>query len=135
MPHRPHQVAPTGSLAADHQRHSTTAVPAGTPGRPQPPAGPDTRRPTIRIVTDDTVAIHAYQVPAEALAAVLPLLEPPADDELLSRRLLGTAQRTADGWAVTTIHADTATVTDGAAALAAIVHLGLHHPRPTRRTT
>jgi hypothetical protein len=97
--------------------------------------GADTRRPTIRIVTDDTVAIHAYQLPAEALAAVLPLLDPPADEELLSRRLLGTAQRTAQGWAVTTIHADTATVLDGAAALAAIVHLDLHHPRPASRSS
>lgn len=130
MPHRPHSAAFAGTLAADHQRHGTTAAPPGFPGRPQ---APDAGRPTIRIVTDDTVAIHAYQLPAEALAAVLPLLEPPADGELLSRRLLGTAQRTADGWAVTTIHTDTATVTDGAAALATIVNLDLHHPRPARR--
>ena len=132
MPHRPHPVAPAGILAADHQRRGS-AVPPGIPGRPPAPA-PGARRPTIRIIIDDTVAIHAYQLPAEALAAVLPLLEPPADGELLTRRLLGTAQRTTDGWAVTTTHGDTATVTDGAAALAAIVNLELHHPRPAWRT-
>lgn len=127
MPHRPLPVASAGVLTADHQRHDPTAAPPGVPGRPQATAQ-GARRPTIRIVTDDTVAIHAYQLPAEALAAVLPLLEPPGDGELLSRRLLGTAQRTGDGWAVTTIHADTATVTDGAAALAAIVNLDLTTP-------
>jgi hypothetical protein len=131
MPHRPHPVTPAGILAADHQRQGS-AVPPGIPGRPPAPAQ-GARRPTIRIVIDDTVAIHAYQLPAEALAAVLPLLEPPAHGELLSRRLLGTAQRTADGWAVTTIHTDAATVTDGAAALASIVDLELHHPRPAWR--
>jgi hypothetical protein len=131
MPHRPDSVAPAGILAADNQRRGSE-VPPGIPGRLPAPA-PGARRPTIRIVIDDTVAIHAYQLPAEALAAVLPLLEPPAHGELLTRRLLGTAQRTADGWAVTTIHTDTATVTDGAAALAAIVDLDLHHPRPAWR--
>jgi hypothetical protein len=90
------------------------------------PGGPGRRRPTIRILTDDTTAIHSYQLPAEAIAAVLPVLAPPTSDELLSRRLLGTAQRTADGWAVTTIHTETTTYTDGAAALAAIADLHLH---------
>lgn len=90
------------------------------------PGSPGLRRPTVRILTDDTTAIHSYQLPAEAIAAVLPALAPPAGGELLSRRLLGTAQRTADGWAVTTIHTETATYTDGAAALAAIADLDLH---------
>lgn len=75
--------------------HATDRPPAT--GRHRPPI-----RPWIRAVADDGFSLHVYELPSlpKAWAELLAQEPPPQYPQLLSQRVIGHAQRVAQGYVV-----------------------------------